>query len=226
MGFRFPDFTNWHLITKFTTKPYCHCLTVCVMFTRIWANIISMSLETYFLFIISYLNFLLNCDIAKFCEWDPLWLCTYVGSWESPWNTREQCENIHRGWNSCWVIFLEQQHCDCACNLDDTYITINLIDVNLTIYICFSVIFQVSKLCTVLLKATRAVLGSSVWDVLVPGVAQGVLIQVSLIPPPPPPKSPFSIFFKKLRWSDTTSCSQLETCCSTSTILSFRTVRL
>lgn len=63
-------------------------------------------------------------------------------------------------------------------NNADIKININLIDVNLTIYICFSVIFQVSKLCTVLLKATRTVLGSSAWDVLVPGVAHGALIQV------------------------------------------------
>jgi hypothetical protein len=48
------------------------------------------------------------------------------------------------------------------------------------IYIYSSIIFQVSKLCTVLLKAARAVLGSSVWDVLVPGVAHGTLVQVYL----------------------------------------------
>lgn len=52
-----------------------------------------------------------------------------------------------------------------------------------------SVIFQVSKLCTVLLKATRAVLGSSVWDVLVPGVAHGALIQVERIAPGSLPSS-------------------------------------
>ncbi|KAF8685826.1 hypothetical protein HU200_043734 [Digitaria exilis] len=51
------------------------------------------------------------------------------------------------------------------------------------------VIFQVSKLCTVLLKATRAVLGSSVWDVLVPGVAHGALIQVERIAPGSLPSS-------------------------------------
>ncbi|RCV05739.1 hypothetical protein SETIT_1G107700v2 [Setaria italica] len=51
------------------------------------------------------------------------------------------------------------------------------------------VIFQVSKLCTVLLKATRAVLGSSVWDVLVPGVAHGALIQVERIVPGSLPSS-------------------------------------
>ena len=45
---------------------------------------------------------------------------------------------------------------------------------------CFfaSVIFQVSKLCTLLLRAVRAALGSSGWDVLVPGVAYGTLLQV------------------------------------------------
>lgn len=45
------------------------------------------------------------------------------------------------------------------------------------------VIFQVSKLCTVLLKAVRAVIGLSGWDVLVPGVAHGALIQVERIVP-------------------------------------------
>lgn len=45
------------------------------------------------------------------------------------------------------------------------------------------VMFQVSKLCTVLLKAVRAVLGSSGWDVLVPGVAHGALLQVERIVP-------------------------------------------
>ncbi|KAF0889128.1 hypothetical protein E2562_022141 [Oryza meyeriana var. granulata] len=39
------------------------------------------------------------------------------------------------------------------------------------------IVFQVSKLCTVLLKAIREVLGSSGWDVLVPGVAHGALIR-------------------------------------------------
>lgn len=41
-----------------------------------------------------------------------------------------------------------------------------------------SVIFQVSKLCTMLLKAVRVVLGSSGWDVLVPGVAHGTIVEV------------------------------------------------
>jgi hypothetical protein len=49
--------------------------------------------------------------------------------------------------------------------------------------LCFSVllvsvIFQVSKLCTMLLKAVKTVLGSSGWDVLVPGVAHGTIIEV------------------------------------------------
>ncbi|KAH7573367.1 hypothetical protein JRO89_XS03G0130200 [Xanthoceras sorbifolium] len=42
------------------------------------------------------------------------------------------------------------------------------------------VIFQVSKLCTLLLKAVRKTLGSQGWDVLVPGDALGKLVQVSL----------------------------------------------
>lgn len=42
----------------------------------------------------------------------------------------------------------------------------------------YSVIFQVSKLCTLLLKAVRSVLGSQGWDILVPGDAVGTLIQV------------------------------------------------
>lgn len=45
------------------------------------------------------------------------------------------------------------------------------------------VIFQVSKLCTVLLKAVRAVIGLSGWDVLVPGETHGALIQVERIIP-------------------------------------------
>ena len=44
-----------------------------------------------------------------------------------------------------------------------------------------SVIFQVSKLCTLLLKAVRSTLGSQGWDVLVPGAAHGTLVQVLLI---------------------------------------------
>ncbi|WCJ27521.1 Phosphoglucan water dikinase chloroplastic [Euphorbia peplus] len=45
------------------------------------------------------------------------------------------------------------------------------------------VIFQVSKLCTLLLKAVRSTLGSQGWDVLVPGAASGTLIQVERIVP-------------------------------------------
>ncbi|KAF9610095.1 hypothetical protein IFM89_019935 [Coptis chinensis] len=44
-----------------------------------------------------------------------------------------------------------------------------------------SVIFQVSKICTLLLKATRSILGSQGWDVLVPGDAVGTLVQVESI---------------------------------------------
>ena len=43
------------------------------------------------------------------------------------------------------------------------------------------VIFQVSKLCTLLLKAVRSTLGSHGWDILVPGAASGTLVQVPLI---------------------------------------------
>ncbi|KAK7812562.1 phosphoglucan, partial [Quercus suber] len=39
------------------------------------------------------------------------------------------------------------------------------------------VIFQVSKLCTLLLKAVRSTVGSQGWDVLVPGAALGTLVQ-------------------------------------------------
>lgn len=42
----------------------------------------------------------------------------------------------------------------------------------------YSVVFQVSKLCTLLLKGVRSVLGSQGWDILVPGDASGTLIQV------------------------------------------------
>lgn len=51
------------------------------------------------------------------------------------------------------------------------------------------VIFQVSKLCTVLLKAVRTALGSSGWDVLVPGVVHGTLLQVERITPGSLPSS-------------------------------------
>ncbi|KAL6527569.1 Phosphoglucan, water dikinase, chloroplastic [Orobanche gracilis] len=46
-----------------------------------------------------------------------------------------------------------------------------------------SVIFQVSKLCTLLSKAVRNVLGSDGWDILVPGDAFGTLFQVENIVP-------------------------------------------
>ncbi|XP_030508153.2 phosphoglucan, water dikinase, chloroplastic [Cannabis sativa] len=51
------------------------------------------------------------------------------------------------------------------------------------------VIFQVSKLCTLFLKAVRTTLGSQGWDVLVPGVAVGTLIQVDRIVPGSIPSS-------------------------------------
>ncbi|KAK9288175.1 hypothetical protein L1049_016624 [Liquidambar formosana] len=51
------------------------------------------------------------------------------------------------------------------------------------------VIFQVSKLCTVLLKAVRSALGSQGWDVLVPGAALGTLVQVESIVPGSLPSS-------------------------------------
>ncbi|KAL2320309.1 hypothetical protein Fmac_029278 [Flemingia macrophylla] len=43
------------------------------------------------------------------------------------------------------------------------------------------VIFQVSKLCTLLLKAVRNALGSQGWDVVVPGAAFGKLVQKSQV---------------------------------------------
>ncbi|XP_052189149.1 phosphoglucan, water dikinase, chloroplastic isoform X2 [Diospyros lotus] len=45
------------------------------------------------------------------------------------------------------------------------------------------VIFQVSKLCSLLLKAVRTSVGSQGWDVLVPGAASGILVQVQSIGP-------------------------------------------
>lgn len=42
----------------------------------------------------------------------------------------------------------------------------------------YSIIFQISKLCTVLLKAVRNSLGSEGWDVIVPGSTSGTLVQV------------------------------------------------
>ncbi|KAJ8547034.1 hypothetical protein K7X08_010620 [Anisodus acutangulus] len=51
------------------------------------------------------------------------------------------------------------------------------------------VVFQVSKLATLLLKAIRRTIGSSGWDVLVPGDAFGELIQVDRIIPGTLPSS-------------------------------------
>ncbi|MBA0588518.1 hypothetical protein Gorai_001615 [Gossypium raimondii] len=51
------------------------------------------------------------------------------------------------------------------------------------------VIFQVSKLCTFLLKAVRTALGSQGWDVLVPGSVSGTLVQVETIVPGSLPSS-------------------------------------
>ncbi|GAB4844035.1 Phosphoglucan, water dikinase, chloroplastic [Ancistrocladus abbreviatus] len=51
------------------------------------------------------------------------------------------------------------------------------------------VIFQVSKLCTLLLKAVRKTLASQGWDVLVPGSASGTLVQVETIVPGSLPSS-------------------------------------
>ncbi|XP_027165798.1 phosphoglucan, water dikinase, chloroplastic [Coffea eugenioides] len=51
------------------------------------------------------------------------------------------------------------------------------------------VIFQVSKLCTLLSKAVRSTLGSEGWDVVVPGDASGVLVQVDNIVPGTLPSS-------------------------------------
>ncbi|KAH0899996.1 hypothetical protein HID58_049564 [Brassica napus] len=45
------------------------------------------------------------------------------------------------------------------------------------------IIFQISKLCTVLLKAVRNTLGSEGWDVIVPGSISGTLVQVDSIVP-------------------------------------------
>ncbi|XP_038995104.1 phosphoglucan, water dikinase, chloroplastic-like isoform X2 [Hibiscus syriacus] len=51
------------------------------------------------------------------------------------------------------------------------------------------VIFQVSKLCSLLLKAVRTALGFEGWDVLVPGVVSGTLVQVENIVPGSLPSS-------------------------------------
>ncbi|KAL3506570.1 hypothetical protein ACH5RR_031952 [Cinchona calisaya] len=50
-------------------------------------------------------------------------------------------------------------------------------------------IFQVSKICSLLSKAIRNTLGSQGWDVLVPGDASGVLVQVDNIIPGTLPSS-------------------------------------
>lgn len=46
-----------------------------------------------------------------------------------------------------------------------------------------SVVFQVSKLCTLLLKAVRSLSGGQGWDTLVPGKAIGTLVEVEKIVP-------------------------------------------
>ncbi|XP_043707593.1 phosphoglucan, water dikinase, chloroplastic-like [Telopea speciosissima] len=51
------------------------------------------------------------------------------------------------------------------------------------------VTFQVSKFCTLLLKAVRSTLGSQGWDVLVPGAAVGTVVQVERIVPGSLPSS-------------------------------------
>lgn len=51
------------------------------------------------------------------------------------------------------------------------------------------IIFQISKLCTSLLKALQTTLGSLGWDVLVPGVVNGTFLQVESINPGSLPSS-------------------------------------
>ncbi|RAL54400.1 hypothetical protein DM860_001528 [Cuscuta australis] len=51
------------------------------------------------------------------------------------------------------------------------------------------VVFQVSKLCTLLLKSVRRVLGSHGWDVLVSGDSYGMLVQVDRVVPGSLPSS-------------------------------------
>ncbi|KAG6548416.1 hypothetical protein Mapa_009902 [Marchantia paleacea] len=46
-----------------------------------------------------------------------------------------------------------------------------------------SVVFQISKLCSLLLKAVRDVSGSEGWDALMPGTAVGTLVEVDRIVP-------------------------------------------
>ncbi|MCO5613028.1 hypothetical protein L7F22_067302 [Adiantum nelumboides] len=52
-----------------------------------------------------------------------------------------------------------------------------------------SVVFQLSKLCSLLLKAARSVAGEEGWDPLVPGVAVGTLVEVDKILPGSLPSS-------------------------------------
>ncbi|KAI5402197.1 phosphoglucan, water dikinase, chloroplastic [Lathyrus oleraceus] len=62
------------------------------------------------------------------------------------------------------------------------------------------VIFQVSKLCTLLLKAVRSTLGSQGWDVIVPGAVLGTLLQVERIVPgllPSPVEGPIILIVNK-----------------------------
>ncbi|XP_021745875.1 phosphoglucan, water dikinase, chloroplastic-like isoform X1 [Chenopodium quinoa] len=51
------------------------------------------------------------------------------------------------------------------------------------------VIFQVSKICTILLKGVRLLLASQGWDVIVPGTAYGTIVQVDSIIPGSLPSS-------------------------------------
>ncbi|XP_010551754.1 PREDICTED: phosphoglucan, water dikinase, chloroplastic-like [Tarenaya hassleriana] len=62
------------------------------------------------------------------------------------------------------------------------------------------VIFQVSKLCTFLLKAVRNSLGSDGWDIIVSGATSGTLVQVESIVPgslPSTPKGPIILMVNK-----------------------------
>ncbi|KAL3702008.1 hypothetical protein R1sor_020030 [Riccia sorocarpa] len=52
-----------------------------------------------------------------------------------------------------------------------------------------SVVFQISKLCSLLLKAVRDVSGSEGWDALMPGIATGTLVEVDRIVPGSIPSS-------------------------------------
>lgn len=52
-----------------------------------------------------------------------------------------------------------------------------------------SVVFQLSKLCSLLLKAARTVAGEEGWDPLVPGIAVGTLVEVDRILPGSLPSS-------------------------------------